>query len=67
MGNRVKNSAFLWGESTSLPYKGYARGRGIELTTMDVAFLEKTRPRWRPWRRGTSSEAGGAATTSRMD
>ena len=22
MGNRVKNSAFLWGESTSLPYKG---------------------------------------------
>lgn len=41
MGNRVKNSAFLWGESTSLPYKGYARGRGIELTTMDVAFLEE--------------------------
>ena len=43
MGNRVKNSAFLWGESTSLPYKGYARGRGIELTTMDVAFLGRKR------------------------
>ena len=41
MGNRVKNSAFLWGESTSLPYKGYARGRGIELTTIDVAFLKE--------------------------
>ena len=39
MGNRVKNSAFLWGESTSLPYKGYPRGRWIELTSPDVEYL----------------------------
>ena len=39
MGNRVKNSAFLWGESTSMPYKGYPRGRWIELKTADVDFL----------------------------
>lgn len=41
MGNRVKNSAFLWGESTSLPYKGYPRGRWIELTSPDVEYLVK--------------------------
>ena len=63
MGSRVKNSAFLWGESTSLPYKGYARGRGIELTTMDVAFWKKTRPRWRLWRLGTNLEGGVVETT----
>ena len=28
MGNRVKNSAFLWGESTSMPYKGIPEGGG---------------------------------------
>ena len=39
MGNRVKNSAFLWGESTSMPYKGYPRGRWVELTTPDVEYL----------------------------
>ncbi len=39
MGNRVKNSAFLWGESTSIPYKGYPRGRRVELTTPDVEYL----------------------------
>ena len=33
MGNRVKNSAFMWGRSTSIPYKGYPRGRSIELNT----------------------------------
>ena len=39
MGNRVKNSAFLWGESTTLPYKGYPRRRWIELTSPDVEYL----------------------------
>ena len=41
MGNRVKNSAFMWGRSTSIPYKGYPRGRSIELNAMDVEYLEE--------------------------
>ena len=41
MGNRVKNSAFIWGMSTSRPYKGYARGRSVELNSADVAYLQE--------------------------
>ena len=41
MGNRVKNSAFMWGRSTTIPYKGYPRGRSIELNSADVAYLEE--------------------------
>ena len=41
IGNRVKNSAFIWGMSTSRPYKGYARGRSVELNTSDVAYLQE--------------------------
>ena len=41
MGNRVKNSAFIWGMSTSRPYKGYARGRSVELNSSDVAYLQE--------------------------
>ena len=36
MGNRVKNSAFMWGRSTTIPYKGYPRGRSIELNASDI-------------------------------
>lgn len=39
MGNRVKNSAFIWGKSTSMAYKGYPRKRKIELTSSDVEYL----------------------------
>ena len=41
MGNRVKNSAFMWGRSTTIPYKGYPRGRSIELNSADVEYLEE--------------------------
>ena len=41
MGNRVKNSAFIWGMKTSRPYKGYARGRSVELNSSDVAYLQE--------------------------
>ena len=41
IGNRVKNSAFIWGMSTSRPYKGYARGRSVELNSSDVAYLQE--------------------------
>lgn len=40
MGSRVKNSAFLWARSTTLPYKGYPKGRSFSLNSADVAFLE---------------------------
>ena len=41
MGNRVKNSAFMWGRSTTIPYKGYPRGRSIELNAADIEYLEE--------------------------
>jgi putative ABC transport system permease protein len=41
VGNRVKNSAFIWGMSTSRPYKGYARGRAVELNSSDVEYLQE--------------------------
>jgi len=41
MGNRVKNSAFLWTHRTTMPYKGYPKGRYFSLNTADVAFLEE--------------------------
>ena len=40
MGNRVKNSAFLWTQRTTMPYKGYPTGRFFGLNTVDVAYLE---------------------------
>ena len=40
MGNDVANSMFAWTMSTSIPYKGYQRGRGLELDIDDVRWLE---------------------------
>ena len=40
MGNDVANSMFLWAQSTSKPYKGYQRGRSLELNLSDVKWLE---------------------------
>lgn len=36
------NSMFVWGQSTSKPYKGFERGRRISYTFDDVEMLEKT-------------------------
>ena len=41
MGNDVANSMFMWAQSTSKPYKGYQRGRSLELDLADVAWLEE--------------------------
>ena len=41
MGNDVANSMFLWAQSTSKPYKGFQRGRSLELNLADVAWLEE--------------------------
>ena len=40
MGNDVANSMFAWTMSTSIPYKGYQRGRYVELDIDDVAWLQ---------------------------
>ena len=40
MGNDVANSMFAWTMSTSIPYKGYQRGRWVELDIDDVAWLQ---------------------------
>ncbi|MFM1933040.1 MAG: hypothetical protein RL226_2343 [Bacteroidota bacterium] len=39
MGDVAKNSAFLWGQNTSMPYKGFSRGRWVRITTEDVDYL----------------------------
>ncbi|MDA1336620.1 MAG: ABC transporter permease [Bacteroidetes bacterium] len=39
LGDMAKNSMFMWTQSTSKPYKGFKRGRPIELTIGDVEYL----------------------------
>ncbi len=39
MGNRAENSVFMWSMSTSMPYKGFKRGRNIQLNNSDVEYL----------------------------
>ena len=35
------NSLFVWGQYTSLPYKGYKARRGIQLKVGDVEIIKK--------------------------
>jgi putative ABC transport system permease protein len=44
MPNRAENSMFLWTMSTSVPYKGYKRGRRLQLRNDDVDFLKEQVP-----------------------
>lgn len=41
MGDAVANSMFAWTENTTRPYKGYQRGRRVELDTDDVQWLKE--------------------------
>ena len=41
LGSRVKNSAFLWTNQTTMPFKGYPKGRYFRLQATDVAHLEE--------------------------
>ncbi|HIG58316.1 MAG TPA: ABC transporter permease [Flavobacteriales bacterium] len=41
MGGRVKNSMFLWSQSTSKPHKGFKRGRRFEFNNADTEFLRE--------------------------
>ena len=40
LGNSAKNSMFMWTQSTSMPYKGFKRGRSVDLTISDVEYLK---------------------------
>ena len=42
--NRVTNSMFLWSRSTTMPYKGFKRGRTIDLDMSDVEYLKSNVP-----------------------
>ncbi len=42
--NRVTNSMSVWSQSTTMAYKGFKRGRSIELNSADVAYLKSTVP-----------------------
>lgn len=41
MGNDVANSMFMWVQRTNRPYKGFQRGRSLELNLSDVKWLEE--------------------------
>ena len=41
MGDAVANSMFAWTQNTTRPYKGYQRGRWVELDTDDVEWLKE--------------------------
>lgn len=40
LGDSAKNSMFMWTQSTSMPYKGFQRGRSVDLTISDVEYLK---------------------------
>lgn len=44
LANRAENSAFMWTMPTSLPYKGFQKGRRFELTMADVDYLKQNVP-----------------------
>ena len=41
IGDRARNSMFLWTQGTSMPYAGYRQGRYFEIDTSDVAWLQE--------------------------
>lgn len=42
--NMATNSIFLWGQRTSIPYKGFQRGKNMQLKIQDVEALKKRIP-----------------------
>lgn len=43
-GNRATNTMFMWGQSTSIPYKGMNKGRRVQFKLADVAVLKEKLP-----------------------
>lgn len=42
MGSMATNSGFMWSQSTSMPHKGYQKGRRVKITNSDVDFIKRT-------------------------
>lgn len=42
--NMATNSVFMWAETTTVPHKGYQRGRALQLSDSDVASIKKQVP-----------------------
>ena len=40
-GSFATNSFFMWGGSTSMPYKGFQKGRGVSFTNDDTETLKR--------------------------
>lgn len=38
---KASNSLFVWGQQTSMPYKGFERGRRVEYEMDDISMLKK--------------------------
>lgn len=43
-GNRATNTMFMWGQSTSMPYKGMNKGRRVQFKLADVDVLKEKLP-----------------------
>ena len=43
-GGSVTNSVFVWTQSTSMPYKGFKRGRSFNLRTSDIPAIRESVP-----------------------
>lgn len=44
MENRANNSMFLWTQRTSMPYKGFRKGRYFNITLDDVEYVKEQVP-----------------------
>ncbi len=44
LANSATNSLFVWGEQTTIPYKGFQKGRAIELKMSDVRQVQANFP-----------------------
>lgn len=44
MGNWATNSMFVWTQSTTIPYKGFGRGRHFNLTIRDAEAIQREIP-----------------------
>ena len=40
-GSFATNSFFMWGQTTSVPYKGFKKGRRVEFTNEDTEALRR--------------------------
>jgi putative ABC transport system permease protein len=71
MGGFATNSAFVWAQPTTMPYKGFKKGRNYNFTNSDtkalkdqIAELETCAPRVQPrfWQGQTNSVVRGLKT-----